>query len=217
MNADADPGQTSEQQRDLIQDHLLAMQTLHRMRAFFMGVLLLALLMPVVTYGLADMDLLSPAPSTGDSAGQPPKMPVAFHLASGAGELAPPAARMMAVLLIVVYFLNINICLIGRLGSARDTIVALMWIGVLLLFLGPWLSDLLPAGSPRIFHSTSVVVEACGEVAQGWPDRASQYAKFLGLPLLGLLTAIVADLRLGRCYRDAVRRAKQRMGITIHH
>jgi hypothetical protein len=186
----------------LQQDYVSALQTLRRMRSFLLALLLIALILPLATFGLHSAELISVPDLGRDIPGN-----TAYRVVDLGHRFATFAAPMMTILLIGVYLLATNICLIGRLGSGRDAILALFWMFVLLLLLGQWPGGVPVADYPSVIYSTEMLINA--ESGTSWFEKSSYYFMFLLLPFLAMLCAIVADLRFGSCYRDAIQRVRE--------
>lgn len=195
-------------EQDLARDHVEALRTLHRVRSLLFFLLILALLMPFVVYALVRMGMVDPS-ATDDSGGT-------WYRFSAIGMTLGSFWSLFAgALLVVTYYLSINVCLVGRLGSAGQPIVGLMWMVVLMLLLVEW-----PGREhihlPGVFFDISTLLGAPPDPDGGWQASMFHGVRFLILPLVSVVAAVAADMRYGRGYQQAMRRIKQKLGVTVH-
>ncbi len=192
-------------EQDLARDHVEALRTLHRVRSLLFFLLVLALLMPFVVYALIRMGMVDPAAPDATW----------YRFSTIGMTLGSFWSLFAGALLVVTYYLSINVCLVGRLGSAGQPIVGLMWMVVLMLLLVEW-----PGRDhihlPGVFFDIAGLLGSPPESDGGWQASIMHGARFLILPLVSLVASVAADMRYGRGYQLAMRRVKQKLGVTVH-
>ena len=126
----------------------------------------------------------------------------------------------MTLMLVVVYFVSTNVCLSGRLGGASDSVAAFFWAVFLMLLLIPWQAWIGGAEHLAVYYDLDVMLDSQGGLGHPWTDYwtdyLSHYVRFLVLPFVGLLTAVVEDLRFGRCHREVMKRIHQKIEAAVH-
>jgi hypothetical protein len=202
-----------------LQDHLAALQMLRRIRTVLVALLLLSLLVPIAVFVLVETGYIPSGSSAGEHDGFQP-----LRVSEAALRLAPIVAHGAALLLLLVYLLSVNVCLVGRLGSGRDAMAAFFWMVLVLVLLGAWAPQVLDASLPRAFFSLDslrsataelTLTEDGGPLPVTWTQLAMHWARFIGLAVLGAVAVVVADMRFGRTYTLAIRRLRDRMGISV--
>ncbi|MCG3138631.1 MAG: hypothetical protein HJJLKODD_02497 [Phycisphaerae bacterium] len=189
-------------ERDRWVESLSAIRTVRGMRTILFSILILALLVPLVVYGVNYYSsMMQPSTTSAPAVGQDWQRWLPMLMTAGAF-----CARLAVVLLLVVYFLTAQICLTGRLGGTHDALSGLMWMVVLMLWLVPWHHWMTGQPMHLVFYEVSQLQQALSGLGGDWISKAEHYSQFLVMPLLGLLTAVVADIRVGRGCRTALRR-----------
>ncbi len=201
--------------RLLLQDSLGALKAVSSIRKSFILILFLALLVPLATFiGVRTDRIEAPAEGT---AVQASEQAVAWYdRAERLMGFAPFVARLMTILLIVTYLMGTNISLSGRLGGAQHSIVAFFWAVLLMLFLIPWNTWVGGGEFPIVFYDVDRLLAEDRNLPGPWDVVVAYYSKFLVVPILGLLAAVVADNRFGKCYQEAIRRVRQQLEISVH-
>ncbi|MFQ5489365.1 MAG: hypothetical protein ACE5GE_01480 [Phycisphaerae bacterium] len=123
--------------------------------------------------------------------------------------LASFAGVISCILLMLCYFVALNLAFSGRLGGVRGSLAGLLWMAVVLVLLLPWEQWLGSLGSPLsgVYTSAAQAMDIPASFTSG-TARMGHYARYLGYPLLVLLIALVADRRYARGYRMACRQAE---------
>ena len=212
--------------RELLGDYVSALKTIRAVRGAFALLLILSLLIPLACFGGVQVDWLhqpEPASPAGavsdDGVSAEGALGISedrlYTLALHAMRFTPFVARLMTLLLIFVYLMSTNICLSGRLGGANDSIVAFLWAVLLMLLLIPWQRWIGAGGSVAVFYDLDALLEAQSSLGGERMVRLGHYVRFLLFPFLGLLTVVVADIRFGRCYRQAMQRIRQRLESAV--
>ena len=195
-------------EQDLARDHVEALRTLQRLRSLLFFLLILALLMPFVVYALVRMGMVDPTAADNDGG-------TWYRFSTVSMTLGSFWSLFAAVLLIVTYYLSIIVCLVGRLGSAGQPIIGLLWMVVLLLLLLNW-----PGRGhvqlPGVFYDLGHLLSSPANSEGGWSSSLFHGLRFLILPLVSVIAAVAADMRYGRGYQQAMRRVKQKLGVTVH-
>ena len=206
--------------RELLEDYTSALKTIRSVRSIFFGLLVLSLLVPLASFGgVASKRIQAPDAGLSSSAAaeevvQAPRVTL-YALADAGMRFAPFLARLMTLMLVLVYLISVHVCLSGRLGGANDSIVAFVWAVLLLLLLIPWHTWIGGQIRMNVYYSLSTLVEAQNFVGEGWASQLQHYVRFLLFPFLALLTAVVADIRFGRCYSQAMNRIRGSMESAI--
>lgn len=203
--------------RELLEDYTSALKTIRSVRSIFFGLLVLSLLVPLASFGgVASKRIQAPAGGLSSSAGAPDVSGITLYAAADAGmRFAPFLARLMTLMLVLVYLISVHVCLSGRLGGANDSIVAFVWAVLLLLLLIPWHTWMGGQMRMNVYYSLSSLVDAQNSTGQGLASQLQHYVRFLLFPFLALLTAVVADIRFGRCYSQAMKRIRSSMESAI--
>lgn len=203
--------------RELLEDYTSALKTIRSVRSIFFGLLVLSLLVPLASFGgVASKRIQAPAGGLLSSAGAPDVSGITLYAAADAGmRFAPFLARLMTLMLVLVYLISVHVCLSGRLGGANDSIVAFVWAVLLLLLLIPWHTWMGGQMRMNVYYSLSSLVDAQNSTGQGLASQLQHYVRFLLFPFLALLTAVVADIRFGRCYSQAMKRIRSSMESAI--
>ncbi len=209
--------------RELLEDGVSTMKTIRSARSLIFLFLVLALLVPPAAfvgaqYGnleraghnpLAASASAQLAEPEGDSGG-------AFYgLADRGMHVAPFVARLMTLMLIIVYFMSTNVCLSGQLGAANDSVAAFFWAVFLMLLLIPWQSWIGGAEHFAIYYDLDAMLNSRENLGNDWTAILRDHVRFLVLPLVGLMTAVAADLRFGRCHRQVMKRIHQKLGVAV--
>lgn len=159
------------------------------------------------------------APTTAAAAPQPSVTSIAGKDDPGSAEGGPrlfredllsillPMARSLGLaassLLILTYLIGVNICLGGRMGGICDATSAFFWSIVLIALLFPW-RHLLP-GTPIDLPDAFYDLEQIRQGLAGPFDTklawTLHFGRFLGCPILAVLTATVSGIRFGMAYR----------------
>ncbi len=205
--------------REQLEDYIAALKTVRSVRGVFFGLLVLSLLVPLACFAGAEWGKIQ-QPEAAQVSAQEPAVELApggssdrlYDIADATLMLGPFVARLMTLLLILTYFITAHMCLTGRLGGANDSIVAFFWAVFLLLLLIPWQNWIGGGGERmRVFYDLGGLLDAQGSLGDEWLTKVTHYVRFIFFPFLGLLTAVVADIRFGRCYRQAMARIRQRL------
>lgn len=210
--------------RELLEDSVLVVKTIRSVRGLIFFFLVLALLVPLASFAGAQFGNLergeygplaaSESAQVGES--ENGSGAALYDLADHTMQVAPFIARLMTLMLIIVYFMSTNVCLSGRLGGANDSVVAFFWAVFLMLLLVPWQSWIGGAEHLAIYYDLDVMLDSRENLGDHWTDISRHYVRFLVLPFVGLLTAVVADLRFGRCHRQVMKRIHQKLEAAVH-
>lgn len=211
-------------ENDLLLDHFAALRTIRSIRWVFFLLLILAMLVPVAVFWLAWNQVRPPpvdstaaqsvSPESGSTAGSISVDEARWHRpAALALHLGLAAAIASIVLLALLYLLGLNVSLSGRLGGAHDAVSALVWMVLLGLLVLPWQHWLGLSESPQMFFSLDALLQHTRAHRLGEAAALGYYPRFLGLPLFGLLAAMVADRRFARSYRAALQRMNGVAGL----
>jgi len=209
--------------RELLEDGVSTMKTIRSVRSLIFFFLVLALLVPLASFAGAQFGNLAPAEHgplgtsapaqvaepEGDSGG------AIYGLADRGMHVAPFVARLMTLMLIMVYFMSTNVCLSGQLGGANDSVAAFFWAVFLILLLIPWQSWIGGAEHFAIYYDLDAMLDSRENLADHWTAVARHYVRFLVLPLVGLMTAVAADLRFGKCHRQVMKRIHQKLEAAV--
>ena len=210
--------------RELLEDSVSAVKTIRSVRGLVFFFLVLALLVPPASFAVAQFGNLTRAEpgalpaSASAQAGEPVNDSGAdlYNLADRAMHVAPFIARLMTLMLIIVYFMTTNVCLAGRLGGANDSVVAFFWAVFLMLLLVPWQSWIGGDEHFAIYYNLNAMLDSRESLGDHWTAVSRHYVRFLILPFVGLMTAVVADLRFGRCHRQVMKRIHQKLEAAVH-
>ena len=210
--------------RELLEDSVSVVKTIRSVRGLVFFLLVLALLVPLAAFAGAQFGNIeraedgSLATSASGQVGESESDSSAklYDLAGAAMRVAPFIARLMALMLIVVYFMATNVCLSGRLGGANDSVVAFFWAVFLMLLLIPWQSWIGGAEHWVLYYDLDAMLDSRENLGDHWTSVSRHYVRFLVLPFVGLLTAVVADLRFGRCHRRVMKRIHQKLEAAVH-
>lgn len=206
--------------RELLEDYTSALKTIRSVRSIFFGLLVLSLLVPLASFGgVASKKIQAPADGLSSSAAASDVSGVSeitlYAVADAGMRFAPFLARLMTLMLVLVYLVSVHVCLSGRLGGANDSIVAFVWAVLLLLLLIPWHTWMGGQMRMNVYYSLSSLVDAQNSTGQGLASQLQHYVRFLLFPFLALLMAVVADIRFGRCYSQAMKRIRSSMESAI--
>ncbi len=204
--------------REQLEDYIAALKTVRSIRGVFFGLLVLSLLVPLACFAGVQWGKIQ-TPEAAEVSTQEPAGEVSpggssasiYELADATMQFGPFVARLMTLLLILTYFICAHMCLTGRLGGANDSIVAFFWAVFLLLLLIPWQNWIGGGERMRVFYDLGGLLDAQGSLGDDWLTKLTHYVRFIFFPFLGLLTAVVADIRFGRCFRLAMARIRQRL------
>ncbi len=210
--------------RELLEDSVLAVKTIRSVRGLVFFFLVLALLVPLASFAGAQFGNLERAEygplaaSVAAQVGEPESDSGGrlYDLASSSMRVAPFIARLMTLMLMAVYFMATNVCLSGRLGGANDSVAAFFWAVFLMLVLIPWQSWIGGAEHLAIYYDLDAMLDSRENLGDHWTDISRHYVRFLVLPFVALLTAVVADLRFGRCHRQIMKRIHQKLEVAVH-
>ncbi len=210
--------------RELLEDSVSAVKTIRSVRGLVFFFLVLALLVPLASFAGAQFGNLERAeygPRAASAAaqiGEPESDSgtALYDLAERSMRVAPFIARLMTLMLIIVYFMSTNVCLSGRLGGANDSVAAFFWAVFLMLVLIPWQSWIGGAEHLAIYYDLDTMLDSRENLGDHWTDISRHYVRFFVLPFVGLLTAVVADLRFGRCHRQVMKRIHQTLEAAVH-
>ncbi len=200
------------------------MKTIRSVRGLIFFFLVLALLVPLASFAGAqfgNLERAEPGPLAASASAQEAE-PVDdssgqfYSLADRRMRVAPFIARLMALMLIIVYFMSTNVCLSGRLGGANDSVAAFFWAAFLMLLLIPWQSWIGGAEHLAIYYDLDAMLDSRENLGDHWTAVSRHYVRFLVLPFVGLMTAVVADLRFGRCHRQVMKRIHQKLEAAVH-
>lgn len=221
-----EPGMKTSGQisRELLEDSVSAVKTIRSVRGLIFFFLVLALLVPLASFAGAqfgNLERVESGPLAASAAAEVAEPESDFvislyDLAERSMHVAPFVARLMTLMLIIVYFMATNVCLSGRLGGANDSVVAFFWAVFLMLLLVPWQSWIGGAEHLAIYYDLDAMLESRENLSSHWMDSSRHYVRFLVLPFVGLLTAVVADLRFGRCHRQVMKRIHQKLEAAVH-
>jgi hypothetical protein len=202
-------------------DHLDALGSVRAAHAVFFLLILLALLTQIVLYCAVRFEGVLTAE------GGEPVVATATTQAAGLSDAVDsdstvawrqaiavliPLSRFLgliaACLLVVSYFIGLNVCLAGRLGGARGMTSAFFWSVLLLALLFPWQHLLLGATVqvPGVFYSFDNLQQLAAAAPSGMIANLEHYTRYLGYPVLAIRIALVACLRFVRASRDIRRR-----------
>ncbi|HUW81433.1 MAG TPA: hypothetical protein VMZ31_01405 [Phycisphaerae bacterium] len=202
-------------------DHLDALGSVRAAHAVFFLLILLALLTQIVLYcavrfeGVLTAEGGGPVAATATTQAARPSdavdsdSTVAWRQAIA---VLVPLSRFLgliaACLLVISYFIGLNVCLAGRLGGARGMTSAFFWSVLLLALLFPWQHLLLGATVqvPGVFYSFEDLQQLASSSPSGMIANIEHYTRYLGYPVLAILIALVACLRFVRASRDIRRR-----------
>ena len=202
-------------------DHLDALGSVRAAHAVFFLLILLALLTQVVLYcavrfegvltaeGGEPVAVTATTQAAGPSDAVDSDSTVAWRQAIA---VLVPLSRFLgliaACLLVISYFIGLNVCLAGRLGGARGMTSAFFWSVLLLALLFPWQHLLLGATVqvPGVFYSFDDLQQLAAATPSGMIANLEHYTRYLGYPVLAILIALVACLRFVRASRDIRRR-----------
>jgi hypothetical protein len=209
---------------ELLEDYVSAVKTIRSVRGLIFIFLVLALLVPLASFAGAQFgnierpDRSSPEASTAAEVAEPDSYfdLRLYDLADRTMRVAPFIARLMTLMLVVVYLVSTNVCLSGRLGGASDSVAAFFWAVFLMLLLIPWQSWIGGAEHLAIYYDLDTMLDSRENLGDHWTELLSHYVRFLVLPFVGLLTAVVADLRFGRCHREVMKRIHQKLEAAVH-
>lgn len=206
--------------RELLEDYTSALKTIRSVRSIFFGLLVLSLIVPLASFGgVVSKRVQAPAnmmSSSADMSDEAVDSGITFYAVADAGmRFAPFLARLTTLMLVVVYLISIHVCLAGRLGGANDSIVAFVWAVLLLLLLIPWHRWMGGQTRMNVFYSLSSLVDAQNSMGDSLAAQLQHYVRFLLFPFLALLTAVVADIRFGRSYSQAMKRIRSSMESSI--
>lgn len=204
--------------REHLKDYIAALKTVRSIRGVFFGLLVLSLLVPLACFAGAEWGKLQ-QPEAAQLSTEESTVEVSsggfsdrlYDIADATLMLGPFVARLMTLLLILTYFITVHMCLTGRLGGANDSIVAFFWAVFLFLLLIPWQNWIGGGERMRVFYDLGGLLDAQDSLGGDWLTKLTHYVRFIFFPFLGLLTAVVADIRFGRCYRLAMARIRQRL------
>jgi len=210
--------------RELLEDSVSVVKTIRSVRSLIFFFLVLALLVPLASFAGAQFgdierpDHGPPEASASAEVGEPASNSGGglYDFAERGMKVAPFVARLMTLMLIIVYFMSTNVCLSGRLGGADDSVVAFFWAAFLMLLLIPWHTWI---GGPEylvIYYDLGNMLDAKPGQGDLWTAQSAYYVRYFVLPFVGLLTAVVADLRFGRCYRQVMKRIHQKLEAAVH-
>lgn len=210
--------------RELLEDSVSAVKTIRSVRGLIFFFLILALLVPLVSFAGVQFGNLGGAehgPSAASASAQVGESEsdsgaALYNLADRTMHVAPFIARLMTLMLVIVYFMATSVCLSGQLGGANDSIVAFFWAVFLMLLLIPWQSWIGGAEHLAIYYDLDTMLDSRENLADHWTDITRHYVRFFVLPFVGLLTAVVADLRFGRCHRQVMKRIHQKLEAAVH-
>ncbi len=209
---------------ELLEDYVSAVKTIRSVRGLIFFFLVLALLVPLASFAGAQFGNIE-RPNEGSpessAAAEVAELDSYFDLrlydlADRTMRVAPFIARLMTLILIVVYFMSTTVCLSGRLGGANDSVAAFFWAVFLMLLLIPWQSWIGGAEQLAVYYDLDTMLDSRRNLGDHWTDLTSHYVRFLVLPFVGLLTAVVADLRFGRCHREVMKRIHQKLEAAVH-
>ncbi len=222
------PGEPSVQAsgqigRELLEDCVSTMKTIRSVRGLIFFFLVLALLVPLASFAGAQFGNLERAEdgpraaSASAQVAEPEGDSDAglYDLAERTMYVAPYVAQMMTLMLIIVYFMSTNVCLSGQLGGANDSVAAFFWAVFLMLLLIPWQSWIGGAEHFTIYYDLDAMLNSQENLAGDWILVSRHYVRFLLLPFVGLMTAVVADLRFGRCHRQVMKRIHQKLEAAV--
>ena len=210
--------------RELLEDSVSAVKTIRSVRGLIFFFLVLSLLVPLASFAGAQFGNIERAaygPLTASASGQiaEPESDSGgnlYSLADRSMRVAPFVARLMTLMLVVVYFMSTNVCLSGRLGGASDSVAAFFWAVFLMLLLIPWQSWIGGAERFAIYYDLDAMLDSRENLGDHWTAVSRHYVRFLVLPFVGLMTAVVADLRFGRCHRQVMKRIHQKLEAAVH-
>ncbi len=210
--------------RELLEDSVSAVKTIRSVRGLVFFFLVLALLVPLASFAGAQFGNLERAEhgplaaSAVAQVGEPESDSGTglYDLAERSMRVAPFIARLMTLMLIIVYFMATNVCLSGRLGGANDSVAAFFWAVFLMLVLIPWQSWIGGAEHLAIYYDLDTMLDSRENLGDHWTAISRHYVRFFVLPFVGLLTAVVADLRFGRCHRQVMKRIHQKLEAAVH-
>ena len=209
--------------RELLEDSVLAVKTIRSVRGLIFFFLVLALLVPLASFAGAqfgNMERPNDEPLAASAAGQVAESEsesdtMFYKLADRSMRVAPFIARLMTLMLIAVYFMATNVCLSGRLGGANDSVAAFFWAVFLMLVLIPWQSWIGGLEQLAIYYDLDTMLDSRANLGDHWIDSSRHYVRFFVLPFVGLLTAVVADLRFGRCHRQVMKRIHEKLEAAV--
>lgn len=203
--------------RELLEDYTSALKTIRSVRSIFFGLLVLSLIVPLASFGgVASKRLQAPADLLASSTAEADDSGITLYAVADAGmRFAPFLARLTTLMLVVVYLISIHVCLAGRLGGANDSIVAFVWAVLLLLLLIPWHRWMGGQTTMNVYYSLNSLIDAQNLLGESLMSQLQHYVRFLLFPFLALLTAVVADIRFGRCYSQAMKRIRSSMESSI--
>ncbi len=215
--------------REPMQDHMSALRAISFVRRILVGVLLLALLLPIAVFGgvvagvlplddaappAADESTLATADRPDSDAAS--EWSVRAVAAARVGfEVAAPLVRGLALLLVAVHFLAANVCLCGRLGGANYAVRGFFWAVLLVLVVMP-VSQIIGVALPAVYYDLGALRDSCAPPPEGTMATVRHCVRFLAMPLAALLIALIADSRFGRCYEAVLRRIQQELEINVH-
>ena len=210
--------------RELLEDSVSTVKALRSVRGLVFFFLVLALLVPLASFGGAQFGNIERpdhgplAASAGAEVGEPESDSGGglYGLAERSMNVAPFVARLMTLMLIIVYFMSTNVCLSGRLGGANDSVVAFFWAAFLMLLLIPWHTWIGGDEYFAIYYDLGSMLDAKPSPGDPWTAHSAYYVRYFVLPFVGLLTGVVADLRFGRCHRQVMKRIHQKIEAAVH-
>jgi hypothetical protein len=123
-------------------------------------------------------------------------------------EIVLPIARFTGLavsgVLIMTYLIGVNICLGGRMGGLCHATSAFFWSIVLVVLLFPW-HDLVPGAAiqlPDAFFKLPDLKHGLENLPHTPLVYVQHYGRFIGIPALAILAALVSGVRFGLAYRQ---------------
>lgn len=114
------------------------------------------------------------------------------------------AGMAAGVLLIMTYFLGVNVCLAGRMGGICHATSAFFWSIVVVALMFPW-RHLVPGGAielPDAYFTVEQIRQGLAGPLDDTLTTVLHYGRFVGCPVLAFLAAIVSGVRFGLAYRQ---------------
>ena len=201
--------------RAAVVEYVTAMKSVRCAKNVFFLVLVLAILTQLAAFAVINFtDKLDAAyrPAAGADAPEATQAAAMYkHSLGAAMKVARFVAPVAAALAALSLFTGLIVTLVGRLDGAAGLSGAMFWSLLLIVFLVPWQQASSPAVGLGAMSSLEELATESGRVVKGWGHKAHGswdhilfYARFLGYPVVALLTWLAVQIKFAQGYKRMI-------------